>query len=158
MRLARLKKPFSRADGTAPPPAPAAWPCSVVGRELVAHGRIEARGELRIHGTVRGVVRAPKVVLCRDGVLDGTIVAGEAILEGWLRGRVFAYRVTAEYTAVIEGNLFHHELIMAAGIQMEGRAPWRPMNWFEEIPEELFMDETQTDETQGDADEHVRTQ
>ena len=71
---------------------------------------------------------------------------------------MFAYRVTVEYSAVIEGNLFHHELTMAAGIQMEGRTPWRPMNWFEDIPDELFMDETQTDETQGDTDEHVRTQ
>ena len=158
MKLARLKKPFSRDDravaaAVAAPSTPGAWPCSVVGRELVASGRLEARGELRIHGRVRGEVCAPKVVLCADGRVDGTVVAGEAVLEGWLKGRVFALRVTATESAVIEGTLFHHEIAMAPGVRFEGRLPWRPKNWFEEIPEDLYFDEAQ-----GDADEHVRAQ
>lgn len=149
MKLARLKKKtISRGEVAA---APDSRPRSVVGSELAAHGRLEASGELHIHGTVIGEVHAAKVVLCRDGFVEGTIVADEAILEGWLRGRVAAFRVTVEGTAVIEGSVFHHELTMEPGARFDGRTPWRPVNWFEDISAERILKETP-----GEPDEHVR--
>lgn len=123
-------------------------PCSVLARELRAFGRIDTAGEVRIYGTVKGDVCASRVVLHADGFVEGNLAAQEIVLEGTIRGRVFALSVVIEDTAMIQGNVFHHELTMAAGAKLDGRAPWRPVNYFDDI----------THEFEGDADEHVRAQ
>lgn len=143
MRLRRWKKTASFATG---PDALGGSPCAIVGSELSVTGRLQAPGEIRIHGTVLGAVYAPRVVLCEGGFLDGKLVAEDAVIEGWLKGEVFAFRVAVESTSVIEGTVFHHELTVAPGSHLDGRMPWRPLNWFEDISNEF----------EGEPDEHVR--
>ncbi len=147
MRLARLGlgRAPSRDAGAI---AGGGGTCSVVGSELAVTGRIRAAGELHIHGTVRGEVHASRAVVGPDGFLDGKLVAREAVLQGRVRGQVFAFRVTVEDTAVIEGTLFHHEIAVAPGARLDGRTPWRPVNYFENL----------SDDFQGEPDEHVRAQ
>lgn len=143
MWLRRSKKAVS---STAGPAAPDGSPSAVVGSDLTVTGRLQAPGEIRIHGTVTGDVYAPRVVLCEDGFLDGKLVAEDAVIEGWLRGQVFAFRVVVESTSVIEGTVFHHELAVAPGSHLDGRTPWRPLNWFEDLSNDF----------EGEPDEHVR--
>lgn len=97
---------------------------------------------------MEGDVCAHKVVLCADGFLEGNLVAREAVLEGRIRGSVFAFSVVIESSAEIEGHVFHHELAVAPGAHLEGRTPWRPVNYFDNISETF----------QGDIDEHVQPQ
>lgn len=127
-------------------------PCSVLGRGLMASGRLESDGEVHIHGTVKGDVHASKVVLCTDGFVEGNLIAREAVLEGRIKGRVFAFNVMVEGTAVIRGNVFHHELTVAAGAHLEGRTPWRPVNYFDDISHQF---DDISHHFHGDIDEYV---
>ena len=118
---------------------------SVLGQELMAFGRLDFAGEIHIHGTVKGDVCASKIVLGAGGFVEGNLIAGEAIIGGRVEGRVFASNVLVKETAVIHGNVFHHELTLETGAHLEGRTPWRPVNYFENISQDF----------QGDIDEHV---
>lgn len=122
--------------------------CSVLSHELRAVGRIESLGVVYIHGTVEGDVCAPKVVVCADGYLRGNVAAQEAILDGTIKGRVFAFSVMIGSTAQVHGHVFHHEMTMEPGAHFEGRAPWRPVNYFDDISRDF----------EGDSDEYVQSQ
>jgi cytoskeletal protein CcmA (bactofilin family) len=111
----------------------------------MAFGRLESSGEIRIDGRLKGDVRASRVVLGPDGFVEGNVIAQEAVLEGRIKGRVFAFNVMVEGTAVIHGHVFHHELTVAAGARLDGRTPWRPVNYFDNLSRDF----------EGDIDEHV---
>jgi cytoskeletal protein CcmA (bactofilin family) len=111
-------------------------------------GQLDSAGEIHIHGTLKGDVCASRIMLGADGFVEGNLIAQEAILGGRIEGRVFAFNVMVEGTAVIHGNVFHHELTVAAGAHLDGRTPWRPVNYFENISQDF----------QGDIDEHVHAQ
>ena len=108
-------------------------------------GRLDSAGDIHIHGTLKGDVCASRIVLGADGFVEGNLIAREAVLGGRIEGRVFAFNVMVESTAEIHGNVFHHELTVAAGAHLDGWAPWRPVNYFENISQDF----------QGDIDEHV---
>lgn len=142
MRLDQLKPvPSPLRDGE----ESAARPCSVLGRELIVSGRLDSVDDIHIHGTLKGDICASRIVVGEDGFIEGNLIAREAVLGGRIDGRVFAFNVMVEGTAVIHGNVFHHELTVAAGAHLDGWAPWRPVNYFENISQDF----------QGDIDEHV---
>lgn len=142
MRLDQLKPgPSPLRDGK----ESTARPYSVLGQELMALGQLDSAGEIHIHGTLKGDVCASRIVLGADGVVEGNLIAREAVLGGRIEGRVFAFNVMVEGTAVIHGNVFHHELTVAAGAHLDGRTPWRPVNYFDDISQNF----------QGEIDEHV---
>jgi hypothetical protein len=76
---------------------------------------------------------AARVVLCPGCHVEGDVIAREACIHGQIRGRVFAFSVEVGMTAIVEGRIFHHRLTMAAGAHVDGRMPWRPVNYFEKI-------------------------
>lgn len=106
---------------------------SVIGPELTIEGRIVSSDEVQVYGTVVGDILANRVVLCPGCQVEGNVVAREACIRGQFRGRVFAFDVEVGMTAVVEGRIFHHRLSMAAGARVDGRMPWRPVNFFERI-------------------------
>jgi cytoskeletal protein CcmA (bactofilin family) len=114
-----------------------AFPSSILAKGMTAVGRLNCRGKIFIHGTVEGDVHAPQIVVGSDGYVRGTLVAHEALIQGRIDGHILAFRVMVEGTAVIHGQIFHHELEMAAEAFLDGRAPWRPVNYFEHLSADL---------------------
>lgn len=111
---------------------------SHVGRSLIVKGRLDCEGELYIHGNVVGRVSAERMILTDGGSVEGDVVAREVRISGRMNGRIFALEVTLEPSAHVEGRVFHHIVTVARGARIDGRMPWRPLNYFdslEQLPE-----------------------
>ena len=133
VKLGALRKNSRLLRGT---PA-VVGPGSVLGREMTVYGRLDSTGEVHVHGIVSGDINAPKVTLWPDGYVEGKILAREAHIHGHLRGRAIARMVVIGASATIEGQIFHHEIDMAKGVHVGARFPWRPVNYFEQLDQQL---------------------
>jgi cytoskeletal protein CcmA (bactofilin family) len=96
-------------------------------------GILEIEGELVVSGSVHGRIAALKVVITPDGFVEGDIVAHEVIIGGRLEGRTYAPTITVEITGNVTGKLFHNTIEVARGARIDGRTPWRPVNFFETL-------------------------
>jgi cytoskeletal protein CcmA (bactofilin family) len=94
---------------------------------------LEIDGELVIAGVVRGRIAATKLVIATGGYVEGDIVAREVVIAGRLNGRIFAPTVAIEASADVDGRIFHTNVSVAQGARVNGRMPWRPVNYFETL-------------------------
>jgi cytoskeletal protein CcmA (bactofilin family) len=111
---------------------------SHLGRMLTVRGRLDSDGEVHIHGNVAGRISAPIIVLGATCTVIGDMVARQIRVLGRFRGRIFALDVVLDATAHVEGKIFHHNVTVARGAYIDGRMPWRPLNYFdslEQLPE-----------------------
>jgi cytoskeletal protein CcmA (bactofilin family) len=106
---------------------------SHLAKSLTVTGLVDTDGELHVHGNIAGRINADRLVLAGSGCIEGDVVAREVRIEGRLIGRVFALNVAVEKTAEITGRIFHHTVTVAFGARVEGRMPWRPLNYFETL-------------------------
>ena len=126
---------LARFVGLNPAPSrePLPLPESQLSRGLTVTGTLDCDGVLLVHGTVRGRINTDRLVIARDGLVEGDILAREASIAGRLIGRVFAFTVTLEASADVTGRVFHHVVTVARGARFDGRMPWRPLNYFETL-------------------------
>ena len=117
-----------------------ALPVSRLGRSANVTGHIEVEGELIVDGNIKGQVHADRFVLEPGGRLEGDVLATEVRIGGKLEGRIFALHVIIDASADVSARIFHHTLTVARGARVEGRMPWRPVNYFEtldQLPETM---------------------
>ena len=119
-----LVRPPAQSEGT---PAPAAH----LGRALTVRGVLDTEGEVHVAGNVLGRINADRLVVTSSGYVEGDVVARDVRILGRFSGRVFAFTVTLDSTADIIGRIFHHIATVAKGARIDGRMPWRPLNYFE---------------------------
>jgi cytoskeletal protein CcmA (bactofilin family) len=118
---------------TQPRRSDAGLPTSHLGRGLTVTGNLETEGELHVHGKVLGQIRANRLVIEKGGAVEGDMVARDAHIGGRLNGRVFAVNVTIDASADVRGRIFHTTVSVASGARIDGRMPWRPVNYFETL-------------------------
>ena len=106
---------------------------SRLGKGVKVRGILEIEGELVVSGQIFGRIAALKVTITPDGFVEGDIVAREVVIGGRLEGRVYAPTVLVEVTAQVTGKLFHHTIEVIRGARVDGRTPWRPVNFFENL-------------------------
>ena len=102
-----------------------------LGRALTVTGTLDTDGELHVAGNVVGRINADRLVVTTSGRVEGDVVARDVRILGHFSGRVFAFSVTLDSTADIIGRIFHHIATVAKGARIDGRMPWRPLNYFE---------------------------
>jgi len=108
-------------------------PPSFLGPGIGIEGILEIEGELVVSGVVKGRIAALKLVIAAGGYVEGDIVAREVVIAGRLNGRVFAPTVSIEASAEVEGKIFHTNIAVERGARVNGRMPWRPVNYFETL-------------------------
>ncbi|MDE1986967.1 MAG: polymer-forming cytoskeletal protein [Alphaproteobacteria bacterium] len=108
-------------------------PVSHLGRALTVKGILDTDGEIRIRGTVLGRINADRLVLDAGGRVEGDVVARDVQVGGRMNGRIFALHVTIDSSADVTGRVFHHTIAVAKGARIDGRMPWRPLNYFEKL-------------------------
>jgi cytoskeletal protein CcmA (bactofilin family) len=106
-------------------------PASHLGRALTIRGVLDTDGELHVHGSVLGRINADRLVVGSGGYVEGDVVARDVRIEGRFNGRVFAFNVTLNSSADVTGRIFHHFVTVERGARVDGRMPWRPLNFFE---------------------------
>ena len=139
---------FSTQSHSAPVTKPAAPPSgerrrardpqgglSIVARDLTIAGDLQADGVIRIEGRVVGNVHAgDQVLLCEGGVIEGDIVAREAVIGGRVHGCITGEeRVELQSTAIVHGDIATRRLFIQEGgrvngaVRMEGAEAERPV-------------------------------
>ena len=108
---------------------------SRLGKALTVKGLVETDGELHVDGMVEGRIHADRLVVRSGGTVEGDIVARDVCIQGRLIGRIFALNVAVESSADVRGRIFHHTVSVAFGARVDGRMPWRPLNYFETLDE-----------------------
>jgi cytoskeletal protein CcmA (bactofilin family) len=113
-------------------------PVSHLGMALTIRGALDTDGEVRVQGNVLGKITADRIVVGAYGYVEGDVIARDVRIEGRLKGRIFAFHVTLDSSADVTGRIFHHTVTIEKGAKIEGRMPWRPLNFFEafeQLPE-----------------------
>jgi cytoskeletal protein CcmA (bactofilin family) len=104
---------------------------SIVAKDLTIAGDLHAAGVIRIEGRVIGNVHAGEQVLLSDGgIIEGDVVAREAVIGGRVHGSINGEeRIELQASAVVHGDIVTRRLLIQEGgavngaIRMEGQAP-----------------------------------
>lgn len=95
---------------------------SIVARDLTVTGDLEAVGVIRVEGRVLGNVQAGDQVLLSEGaVIEGNVMAREAVIGGRVHGSISASeRIELQAEAVVEGDLATPRLLIHEGGRVNG--------------------------------------
>lgn len=108
---------------------------SIVAKDLTIAGDLQAEGVIRIEGRVVGNVHAgDQVLLCDGGIIEGDVIAREAVIGGRVHGSITAVeRVELQTSAIVHGDIVTPRLLIQEGgtingsMKMEETAPERPV-------------------------------
>jgi cytoskeletal protein CcmA (bactofilin family) len=93
---------------------------SVIDSWLTIRGDLESEGEVQVDGKVNGDIRCAHLVVGKDAVIAGNIIAEEVIVRGKVKGTIRAYTVTLQDTAVVESEIFHKSIAIEQGACFDG--------------------------------------
>jgi cytoskeletal protein CcmA (bactofilin family) len=81
------------------------------------NGDVESDGGFRIDGTINGTLKTPgKVVIGKEGKVDGTLECNNADIEGSFSGKLIVQGLLSlKSTATIEGDVFTEKLAVEPG-------------------------------------------
>jgi cytoskeletal protein CcmA (bactofilin family) len=95
---------------------------SIVARDLTIAGDLQADGVIRIEGRVIGNVHAgDQVLLSEGGIVEGDVVAREAVIGGRVHGCITGLeRVELQSSAVVHGDVTTRRLLVQEGGKVNG--------------------------------------
>jgi cytoskeletal protein CcmA (bactofilin family) len=101
---------------------------TLIGPRVVIRGDVHFSGGLYVEGTIQGAVIAEEgcadavVTLADKGVIEGEVRAPHVIVNGQLRGDVYATgHIELAANARVQGNIYYQVVQMAAGATLTGR-------------------------------------
>ena len=101
---------------------------TLIGPRVVIRGDVHFSGGLYVEGTIVGAVVAEDgcpdavVTLAQNGTIEGEVRAPSVIVNGQLRGDVYATgRIELAANARVQGNIYYQVVEMAAGAMISGR-------------------------------------
>jgi cytoskeletal protein CcmA (bactofilin family) len=115
-----------REQQVKPVPARATAPAARVDADLIVHGDLLGARSLVVDGTVKGAVRAERLVIGPTGRVEGPVGARDIRIDGTVLGDVIGETVAIGATARVVGNVTHSTITVEPGAEIDGRRPWRP--------------------------------
>ena len=95
---------------------------SIVAKDLTIAGDLKAEGVIRIEGRVVGNVHAgDQVLLCEGGIVEGDVLAREAVIGGRVHGCITGEeRVELQASAMVHGDIVTRRLLIQEGSRVNG--------------------------------------
>lgn len=96
---------------------------TILGEEGVFEGDLKVKGNVRIEGTIKGIVESEEaVVIGPSGVVEGDIKARHVLVGGTLNGNIEATgRVEIVHTANVKGDIKSKSLLIDEKGKFDGR-------------------------------------
>jgi cytoskeletal protein CcmA (bactofilin family) len=86
-------------------------------------GCMELPGEVILHGHLDGELHAARVFVSRGGIVSGTVIASEVVIDGEARDAIiYANRIVLRRGARVTGEIYHRELVLEEGNLFEGKS------------------------------------
>jgi cytoskeletal protein CcmA (bactofilin family) len=103
---------------------------SIVAKDLTIAGDLQAEGVVRIEGRVVGNVHAgDQVLISEGGIVEGDVVAREAVIAGRVHGCIQGdERVELQASAVVHGDITTRRLLIQEGGQVNGGVKMESMS------------------------------
>ena len=95
---------------------------NMIGYGTTISGDIQSQGDIRIDGTLKGSVRTEgKVVLGKDGVIEGDVFCSNADVSGNLKAKITASELLSlKSTAKLNGDIVTNKLSIEPGASFSG--------------------------------------
>lgn len=108
---------------------------NVIGKNTSFVGNLISEGDFRIDGNVEGTINIKgKVVLGKDSVIKGTIICGDADIEGIFTGKLFVTNtLSLKSNAVINGEVNINKLSVEPGATFNASCNMKGVNFTEEF-------------------------
>ena len=85
-------------------------------------GDLWSDGDVQVDGQLCGNIYCAQLIVGKDAVVTGAIIAQEAVIRGRMIGIIRAMRVLLQDTARVESEIFYRSLSIEEGARFEGVA------------------------------------
>lgn len=113
--ISHLKTLGTRAEPEYPPEL-------TVGRDVSMQGLFTCDGLVRIEGRLQGEVRCGTLLVSRQGIVEGRIVAEHVVVYGTVQGDIYAQLIELMADCSVEGEIYHADLHLQQGSWFEGKS------------------------------------
>jgi len=95
---------------------------SIIAPGMRVVGDVNADGVVKVEGTVVGTIRVShQVLVAKGGLVEGDVIAREAIIGGEVRGGIVAHeRVELQATSRVHGDITTRRLLVQEGGEING--------------------------------------
>ncbi|MDA9808342.1 polymer-forming cytoskeletal protein [Flavobacteriales bacterium] len=95
---------------------------NMIGAGTIITGDVISKGDIRVDGTLKGSVSTEgKVVLGREGVIEGDIVCKDADISGTIKARITVSQLLSlKTTAKLSGDIITNKLSIEPGASFTG--------------------------------------
>ena len=95
---------------------------NMIGDGTVIKGDIQSNGDIRVDGTLKGSVNTTgKVVLGKEGVIEGDVVCNDADISGEIKAKVSVSQLLSlKSTARLNGDIITNKLSIEPGASFTG--------------------------------------
>jgi len=93
---------------------------STLGPGLLVTGNVTSTGAVQVFGRIIGDIHAARLLICKGAVVEGKVVAQEAVIEGHFKGTIHGNSVKLQATAIVDGEIFKQSLVIEQNAQFEG--------------------------------------
>jgi len=96
---------------------------TVIAVGVAVRGSIDSNGTIKVEGSVEGDVSTrAQILVAKGGIIEGDVVAKEAIVGGTVTGAIRAQeRVEIQTGAVVEGDITTRRILVAEGGSLNGQ-------------------------------------
>ena len=97
-------------------------PINMISLGTTITGDVESKGDIRVDGKLKGsVVTQGKVVLGRDGIIEGDVVCSSADIAGVLKAKITVSQLLSlKATAKLNGDIVTNKLSIEPGAAFSG--------------------------------------
>jgi cytoskeletal protein CcmA (bactofilin family) len=94
----------------------------MIGSGTVITGDIQSKGDIRVDGTLKGSVNTSgKIVLGKDGVIEGDVVCTDADVSGTIKAKIsVAQLLSLKSSAKLNGDIITNKLSIEPGASFTG--------------------------------------
>ena len=95
---------------------------NMIGAGTIITGDVISKGDIRVDGTLKGSVSTEgKVVLGREGVIEGDVVCKDADISGTIKARITVSQLLSlKTTAKLNGDIITNKLSIEPGASFTG--------------------------------------
>ena len=95
---------------------------NMIGAGTVITGDIQSNGDIRVDGTLKGSVNTTgKVVLGKEGVIEGDVVCNDADISGVIKAKISVSQLLSlKSTAKLNGDIITNKLSIEPGAIFSG--------------------------------------
>lgn len=95
---------------------------NTIGAGTIITGDVKSKGDIRVDGTLKGSVNTlGKVVLGKDGVIEGDVICNSADISGTIKAKITVSQLLSlKTTAKLNGDIITNKLSIEPGASFTG--------------------------------------